>query len=55
MISVVVCSVDDAKFAAVSASYASGMGAEPYEVIRISDARSLSEGYNRGQIGRAHV
>ena len=48
MISVVVCSVDDAKFAAVSASYASGMGAEPYEVIRISDARSLSEGYNRG-------
>ena len=48
MISVVVCSVDDAKFAAVSATYAAGMGDEPYEIVRIRDARSLSEGYNRG-------
>lgn len=48
MISVVVCSVDDAKFAAVSESYAAGMGEEPYEIVRIRDARSLCEGYNRG-------
>ena len=48
MISIIICSIDSGKFAAVSAAYARQMGPEPYEIIGIHDARSLSEGYNRG-------
>ena len=48
MISVIVCSVDAEKFAAVSASYARAMGSHDYELIGIHDALSLCEGYNRG-------
>ena len=48
MISVVICSTDDARFEAVSASYAKAMGNHAFEIIRIHDARSLCEGYNRG-------
>jgi GT2 family glycosyltransferase len=48
VISVIVCSVDAGKFAAVSASYARAMGSHAYELIGIHDARSLCEGYNRG-------
>lgn len=47
-ISVVICSIDEERFAAVSASYARALAAGPYEIIRIADARSLAEGYNRG-------
>lgn len=48
MISIVVCSVDAAKFAAVQASYGAAMGSTAYEIVGIHDARSLCEGYNRG-------
>jgi GT2 family glycosyltransferase len=48
MISLIVCSIDAAKFAAVSAMYRVALGEEPFEVIGIHDARSLAEGYNRG-------
>lgn len=48
MISVVICNVDPAKLAAVTASYAERMADEPYEIVAIHDARSLCEGYNRG-------
>jgi len=64
MISVIICSIDDAKFAAVEATYRkllagsagsgggrfSGPGspASDFEIIRIPDARSMCEGYNRG-------
>ncbi len=48
MISVIICSVDAGKFAAVCETYARHMGAERYEIVGIHDARSLCEGYNRG-------
>lgn len=48
MISIIICSVDDARFAAVAASYAAHMGDEPHEIIRIAAAPSLCAGYNRG-------
>ena len=48
MISIVICSVDAAKFAAVQRSYAQCMADEPFEVVGIHDAHSLCEGYNRG-------
>jgi GT2 family glycosyltransferase len=48
VISVVVCSIDPAKLAAVEAGYARQFGGRPYEIVAIRDARSLCEGYNRG-------
>jgi hypothetical protein len=50
MISVVVCSADEAKFAAVAAMYgrALGGGDEPHEVVRVAEAQSPAEGYGRG-------
>jgi GT2 family glycosyltransferase len=48
LISIVICSIDAAKFAAVQASYAAAMGAAPYEIVGIHDAHSMCEGYNRG-------
>jgi GT2 family glycosyltransferase len=48
VISIVICSIDPAKFAAVSASFAAAMGAAHHEIVGIHDAESLSEGYNRG-------
>ena len=48
VISIVICSRDDRRFAAVAATYAARMGDECHEIIRIPDARSLCEGYNRG-------
>jgi tetratricopeptide (TPR) repeat protein len=48
MISVIICSIDDAKFERVSRNYATLLAGTPYEIIRIPDARSLCEGYNRG-------
>jgi hypothetical protein len=47
-VSIIICSIDDQRFARVSANYAARMGAGPYEVVRIRDAKSLAEGYNRG-------
>jgi GT2 family glycosyltransferase len=48
MISVIICSIDPAKFARIGQHYQQLFGSEPYELIGIHDARSLSEGYNRG-------
>jgi tetratricopeptide (TPR) repeat protein len=47
-ISFVVCSIDAAKFASVSATIALRFAGIEHEVIRIGDARSLCEGYARG-------
>lgn len=47
-VSVVVCSIDEAKFERVNASYARAFGAAPWELVGIHDARSLAEGYARG-------
>lgn len=46
--SFVVCSIDAAKFAAVSQTIAARFADHDVEVIRIGDARSLCEGYARG-------
>lgn len=48
MISIIICSINPDKFTAVSENYASLLGAAPFEIIGIHDARSLCEGYNRG-------
>ena len=48
MISIVVCSIDPEKFAAVRETYARHMGEAAYEIVGVHDARSLCEGYNRG-------
>lgn len=48
MISVIVCSIDPAKLAAVEASYARQLGRCRYEFIAIRDATSLCDGYGRG-------
>ncbi|MCL2640574.1 MAG: glycosyltransferase family protein [Phycisphaerales bacterium] len=48
MISIVICSVNGAKFAAVSNHYRRLMADEPHEIIGIHDAVSMCDGYNRG-------
>jgi len=48
MISFIICSIDNARFQQVAANIAAVMGLEPFEIIRIADALSLAEGYNRG-------
>ena len=48
MFSVIVCSVDPARFNAVKAMYEGVFHGSDWELIRIDDARSLAEGYNRG-------
>jgi GT2 family glycosyltransferase len=48
VISIIVCSVDPQKFAAVCESYAAHIGDARYEMVGIHDAKSLCEGYNRG-------
>jgi tetratricopeptide (TPR) repeat protein len=47
-ISVVICSIDAAKFSRVTANYRALLAGEPHEIVGIHDARSLCEGYNRG-------
>ena len=46
--SFVVCSIDDAKFASLARTIAARFAGIEHEVIRIPDAASLCEGYNRG-------
>jgi glycosyltransferase involved in cell wall biosynthesis len=46
--SVVVCSIDEAKLRRVSGNYGQLLAGVHHEIIAIRDARSLSEGYNRG-------
>jgi hypothetical protein len=48
MVSIVICSGDEGKFEAVSQQYAAALPAGRVEIVRIADARSLAEGYNRG-------
>jgi hypothetical protein len=46
-ISVLICSINAAKYARVTASYERLLASYPHEIIGIHDARSLAEGYNR--------
>ncbi len=46
--SVIVCSIDDAKFQAIDEMYRRLLKDRPTQIIRISDAKSMCEGYNRG-------
>jgi len=48
MISIVMCSRDDTRFRRAQQHFIEVMGQEPHEIIRISDAKSMCEGYNRG-------
>jgi len=47
-ISIVTCSNDDSRYAAMAASYARALAGWPHEIVRIADASSLAEGYTRG-------
>src|SRR4051812_22437914 len=48
MLSIIICSIDDAKFSATEQMYARLLPAGSYEMIRIPDAKGLAQGYNRG-------
>ena len=48
MISIIMCSINPEKFAAVSKNFAAVLGPTPFEIIGIHDAKSLCEAYNRG-------
>ena len=48
MISVIFCSIDQAKTDETVRQYSKMLGEEPHEIIVIQDARSLAEAYNRG-------
>ena len=48
MISIITCSNDDQRFEAVRDMYRRHLGGGEYEIIRITDARSMCEGYNHG-------
>jgi hypothetical protein len=48
MISIVLCSVDDARYAAATRSYAHALADWAHEFVRIADATGLAEGYRRG-------
>jgi len=47
-LSFITCSPDDARYAGLQSSIAGRVTGFSYELIRITNARSLSEGYNRG-------
>jgi tetratricopeptide (TPR) repeat protein len=47
-LSIVVCSNDETRYAAMAASYGRALTGWPHEIARIADASSLAEGYNRG-------
>lgn len=48
VISVIICSIDEAKFNLATQNYTSLLEGIPFEIIGIHDAHSLCEGYNRG-------
>jgi hypothetical protein len=48
MYSIIICSVDDNRFASISQNIQQRLGKTPHEIIRIPDARSIAEGYMRG-------
>jgi GT2 family glycosyltransferase len=47
-ISVIICSVNDTSFAEISHQLRTLLRDMPFEIVRINDALSLAEGYNRG-------
>jgi hypothetical protein len=47
-VSVIICSIDEARFAKAVAQYHRLLEDVPHEIIGIHDAKSLCEGYNRG-------
>lgn len=47
-VSAVVCSIDPQKAARIREHYAALFSGRRFEIVQINDARSLSEGYNRG-------
>lgn len=47
-VSVIVCSRDDSRFARFSGECVRAFANSSYDIIRISDAKSMCEGYNRG-------
>lgn len=47
-LSVIICSIDDERYARVSANLRERLRPLEFELIRIDDAKSLAEGYNRG-------
>lgn len=48
LLSFIICSIDPLRFAAIRANLEERLAGRPWELIRIGDARSLAEGYNRG-------
>jgi hypothetical protein len=48
LISVITCSIDDGRYAAMKQSYERALAGWPHEFIRIADAKSLAGGYTRG-------
>src|SRR5829696_8291577 len=48
MLSLVICSRDDARFGRAEAAYRAALSSVQHEIIRIPDARGMSEGYSRG-------
>jgi hypothetical protein len=53
--SIVVCSVDPTRLASMQASFRAALGEREHEFVVIRDARSLSEGYERGARGARHA
>lgn len=55
-LSIIICSIDEGRYANVSANLQRHLGGISHEFIRIRDARSLAEGYNRGMdLGRGEL
>lgn len=46
-ISIIICSIDDVRFERTRTSFSRALAGRPHEIIRINDASSLAEGYNR--------
>ena len=53
-ISVVACSIEPAKEAALRAHYGAALAGREHEIVVIRDARSLAEGYTRGLAATRH-
>ena len=51
---IVVCSVDEARLARMRASFEAALGARPHEFIVIRDAQSLAEAYTRALAAARH-
>ncbi len=46
-VSVIICSIDDAKLASATANYRARLAGVEHEIVALRDARSLAEAYNR--------